>query len=170
MVLRLNSNRFTYKSGEATLLSIDWDEHLSEEMKYPEIVVESRLSPENEIRCDLKSPGSFSLTIRDLTIVRLSDNREFLIPWFLAPREIVVTESQLTAGWMSFTLDPEGVYRVLLIDSERQPLKNRELVLHAGQLTATLHAPDTGGALFLGNPTRFQFELEPGAGLEILPI
>lgn len=98
MVLRLNSNRFTYKSGEATLLSIDWDEHLSEEMKYPEIVVESRLSPENEIRCDLKSPGSFSLTIRDLTIVRLSDNREFLIPWFLAPGKSSSQRASLPLG------------------------------------------------------------------------
>jgi hypothetical protein len=153
-----------------TLLPVNWDERLTESTEYRDITVESPLSPENQIQCDLKSPGSFSLTIRNLAAVRLSDNREFFIPWFLVPQEIIVTDRQFTAEWMSITLDPEGVYQVLLIDSERRPLKNRELTFHACQVTVTLHTGDTGGTLFLGNPTRFQFELEQGAGLEILPV
>ena len=168
MLVSLQSKTFSFRGGRARLLAAQWDE--------PELLAVDSRPPDwvslnnDQFEYEISDPGTFSLALVELTLARFSDHRDFAVPYYLAPQDTIITAHHLGRGSVTIDLEPEGVFRVVMLDRMRRPLRGQTISFCVGQSTAALKTNGDGAALFLGNPTRFQFALDAGTGMEIVPL
>jgi hypothetical protein len=170
MLLELRSRRFSFERGGVGLIPPNW-----EEVALVNEYIPSALQLEHNRITDapIDRAGQFLLILGDLSVVRKSDERTFLVSAFF---EVVsINDHDIAHGTTIIPLEPDGLYQITVFDpAEHRPLAHRRLSFslmssNFGYDTA-FDTDDAGRITFLDKPTLFRIEIERDMGVTIIPI
>ena len=144
MKFKIDSQSFSFQHGNAILLDSEWEEH---GIPQTATVRESPLL-DNTFDWDIRAPGTFHLLLYKPMVTRVVDGQRFVIPKFVHPAVVTVTDEDVRQGTCTVPNEIEAVFRIT-VNKEATPTDKVTVFLSTG-VTLNLPVDKHGQTLYLG--------------------
>ena len=168
--LRLSSSDYLFQRGVIRLYRVDATAETRTEsfaartdMSDPEDQAHS-LEQNTVYGLRLSLFGTYRCIFSNLEVLRLSDQKQFGIPFFTLP-EFTLTEQDVQGDSATIHIMPGRVSKIVALDKQKKPIPWKKLIFTTTSMAITRTTDENGEILFLGNPTEFLIEF-PRAGDE----
>lgn len=168
LTLEFRSREFSFERGSVWLIASDWEEGPLSRQEVPSALPLEQNRIEKAPVC---RPGEFQLIFEKLSAIRRSDGRTFVVPAFLVPELVRISNYDITKGTAIIALEPDGPYQLTLFDPrDHRPLAHWPFSFSANASNFRIDTDERGAIIFLSKPTLYRLELKKNMGMTIVPV
>jgi hypothetical protein len=172
MKLKLSSTEYYFLSGSIILFRLESRPDRLATYEKIQDVNEVSLANGYSEKVMVSGPGLFAITIGNLEVERVQDNKQFKVTHFFV-RDFEITEQNLRSGLVEIPIKARGAYRVIALDRNEKPVPGATMYLYNTNEAIQLKTNSEGELIFLGSPDDYNMKVLPeGSSIrwKILPL